>query len=1088
PDDLMPPRDSGKHLTPAEVTRVRDWIAAGAPFSRHWSYEPPVRATPPSTTHPSWARHDLDRFVLARLEREGLSPQPEADRRTLARRVALDLTGLPPSPAELQAFLADTRAEAYEHFVDMLLAKESFGEHWARLWLDLARYADSAGYADDPPRTIWPYRDYVIRAFNRNLPFDQFTVEQFAGDLLEHPTEEQLKATAFHRNTMTNSEGGTSDEEFRNVAIVDRVNTTFAVWMGTSMACAQCHTHKYDPITQHEYFQAFAFLNQTADADRPDESPILEFYAEDVRRQHEALGAEFAALEQSLARRNPDFTRAAAAWARLAPAHLPWLSLRPYGLRAESSAQLRLLEDQSVLVQRAATNVTQDTYTLEVPFDQATILTALRLEALAHATLEGGGPGIAGGFTVRQVKASLLPVPNQAGPEIRFLRLELPRKAVLALGEVAVYSNGDNIAHTGIARQSSVEGRAGPEAALDGRTQPAPGAPGFARTTLESQPWWELDLGTPLPVERIVLSGAPSSEPSLDGLRILALDSQRHLVWSKSGSFPKPGAHATNDLTGPRELEFATAVATTNAPSHDEAFVATDSPRPTAIHPRLGKPRERGWAVARGSGDQSLTLLLAGPTDVPRGATLKLTVQQQATAENQTLGRLRLAATGDPRAADHVDTPAPVLAALRVPKSRRSAAERSLLVNHFVRHLAPTFQSERTRLATLEAERAALKALTVPVLREMPPQQRRTTKVQLRGNYLITGDEVTEGVPAAWHPLPPQAPRNRLTFARWLVSRDNPLTARVVVNRYWEQLFGEGIVRTSEEFGSQGEPPTHPELLDWLAVEFMERGWDNKALLRLLVTSAAYRQSSRVTPAALEKDPDNRLVSRGPRFRLSAEMVRDHALAAAGLLSAKLYGPSVRPPRPSLDLRAAFGGNLDWQTSAGEDRFRRGLYTEWRRTSPYPSMATFDAPSREICTLRRNRSNTPLQALVTLNDPVYLEAAQALARGMIESGPTLESRARHGFERTLCRLPSDAELAEITQLVTDTHAAFEKDASRARAFAALPAPPESSTSPPPAPAPTPAPASASSVAPAELAAWTAVANVLLNLDETLMKR
>lgn len=689
PREVMPPPKSGKKLTPREIETLTAWIKDGAKYATHWSYVKPVRPPVPALsggpTASEWGKTPVDAFIYDRLRREHLTPQPEADKFALVRRIALDLTGLPPSPEDVEAFIADTSPAAYEKLVDRLLARPAYGEHWARLWLDLARYADSAGYADDPLRTIWKYRDWVITAFNANMPFDQFTIEQLAGDLLPSPTANQLVATAFHRNTMTNNEGGTNDEEFRNVAVVDRVNTTFTVWMGTSMACAQCHTHKYDPIQQKEYFQVLAFFNNTADADRPDESPTLPFWT----------------------------------------------------------------------------------------------------------------------------------------PE------QLQQKA------------------------------------------------------------------------------------ELDSLVI--------------------------------DLEVLL---------------------------RAKKPNE--W------------------------------------------------------------------------------------------------KAERDRLAALKKEQAELKpATTVPIMRELTGKDRRKTHIQFRGNFLDLGDEVSEGTPAAFHPMPRGASKDRLGFARWLVSAENPLTARVIANRYWEQIFGTGLVRTSEEFGMQGELPSHPELLDWLAVE-LQSDWNVKRFLKLLVMSAAYRQSAKVSPELVERDPDNRLLARGPRVRLSAEMVRDQALFAAGLLSSKTLGPSVRPPQPNLGVSAAFGGAIDWQTSPGEDRHRRGVYTQWRRSNPYPSMSTFDAPNRDTCVVRRARTNTPLQALVTMNDPVYIEAAQALAkRALNQNFTTTEEIVTYMFRRCLVRPPTDAEVKRLVKLYKDAEKEFRKDANKANQVAG--------------------PLTAM-VIPSSYAAATVVANVLLNLDEMLMKR
>lgn len=694
-DEKMPPAKSGKTLSPRDVQVLTQWVKEGANYATHWAYVKPTRPPVPQVRVP--IRNPIDAFIQYRLQQDGLGLQPEADRYALVRRVSLDLTGLPPTIEEVDAFVKDTAPDAYEKLVDRLLTKPAFGEHWARLWLDLARYADSAGYADDPPRVIWKYRDWVIQAFNRNLPFDRFTVEQIAGDLLPKPTDDQLVATAFHRNTLTNNEGGTNDEEFRNVAVVDRVNTTLTVWMGTSIACAQCHTHKYDPLAQTEFFRLFAFFNNTADADRKDEAPTLAFWTESQRQAK------------------------------------------------------------------------------------------LELEALVIA--------------------------------------------------------------------------------------------------------FEDDL------------------------------------------------------------------------------------------PLYKKP--------------------------------------------------------NPRRAD---------------------------ILRWAAHL--------NRLAGYRKQLADLKpGTTVPVMKELPAKERRTTRLQFRGNFMDLGDPVTEGVPAVFHPLPKDAGRTRLDLAKWLVSADNPLTARVMANRFWEQIFGLGLVRTSEEFGTQGELPSHPELLDWLACE-LQQDWDIKRFLKLLVTSAAYRQTAKVTPELLEKDSDNRLLSRGPRVRLTAEMVRDQALFAAGLLSPKLYGPSVKPPQPNLGVNAAFGGSIDWQPSTGEDRYRRGLYTEWRRSNPYPSMATFDAPNRDVCVVRRTRTNTPLQALVTMNDPVYVEAAQGLARRMLkDGGPTPAEKIAFGFRVCLARSPSADEVARLVKLYDDAKTTFAASPSKATQFATAPL--------------GPLPKGADVI---DAAAWTVVANVLLNLDEMLMKR
>jgi mono/diheme cytochrome c family protein len=736
---IMPPPRLGKPLSAAEVRTLKTWIAQGAKYATHWAYVKPVRPALPAVRHAAWASNPIDRLVLARLDREGLAPTPAAERAALLRRVALDLTGLPPTVEMAGDFLRDTRPGAYERAVDRLLASPAFGERWAVPWLDLARYADSQGYANDPDRTIWRWRDWVITALNANLPYDQFTTLQLAGDLLPGATTEQRIATGFHRNTLTNTEGGTSPEEFRSAAVVDRVNTTFQVWMGTTIGCAQCHNHKYDPFSQKEYYQLYAIFNNTEDRNAGDDFPTLRVAAFGRDREFAELTAKLDPVRKKLAAEQALMDAGLAAWEKT-------------------------------------------TDRTKLPKDVATIL----------------------------------PVPKAK-------------------------------------RQP-------------GQTQ-----------------------------------------------RLLAYHRSLSADW--------------------RAL--------------DAEVRALDA-------------------------------------------------------------RFRLAGT------------------------------------------------------------------TVPILREGKP---RATHVHIRGNFLDKGVAVQPGLPAALRPAPvadaPGSPKtlNRLTLARWLMDEDNPLTARVAVNRFWEELFGTGLVQTSEEFGTQGELPSHPELLDWLAVEFRESGWDVKRLLRLIVTSATYRQDSRVSAALGQRDPFNRLLARGPRLRLSAEAIRDQALFAAGLLSPKMFGPPVQPPRPMFGLAAAFGSSTDWQPSQGEDRRRRALYTRWRRNAPYPSATTFDAPERTVCNVRRVRTNTPLQALVTLNDPVFVEAAQGLARRVLAQPGSTRDRVNYAFRLCLTRDPREAELAKLEGL-------FEKAKKQ---LAATPANALDLATKPLGPLP-------QGMNPADAAAWTIDANVLLTLDETLARR
>ena len=855
--ELMPPKGRGERLSEEEVALLTEWIKQGAKYDKHWSYKSPVRAEVPEKEHP------VDFFIDQRLKKEGLSRSEPADKRTLARRVSLDLIGLPPTLDELNEFLTDKSSDAYSNYVDRLLARSEFGEHWARMWLDLARYADSAGYADDRPRTIWGYRDYVIRAFNNNLPFDQFTIEQLAGDLLPNPSQEQLVATAFHRNTQTNNEGGTNDEEFRNVAVVDRVNTTFATWMGTTMACAQCHTHKYDPITHHEYFQVFDVFNQTQDSDKRDESPVLELKDESVEVRRESVRKQ--------------------------------------------------IEDQKKLISELETKPQPLIYK-------------------AH---------------------------KQSGPVMtRFVRVtNLVKQGFLHLAEVEVYEDGKNVARSGKVSQSSTGFNGPAKLAIDGNTDGDYAKMSVTHTNKEDNPWLEIDLGSPRKVNQIKIYNRTDGGTAhrVKEFQIVALDEKREPNWvQRVKKTPNP--------------DYVVSV-----PVSFESF-SPEQVRAIAQYKSEADPKE-------------------------------LTVAQK-------------------------------------------------------------------KLKDLQNRLNGIKGPTVPIFRELAKDKRRNTFVHLRGSYLSHGDQVHAGFPTALFDAPEgvSAP-NRLDFAKWIMDPNNPLTPRVTANRFWEKLFGIGLVATSEEFGSQGELPSHPRLLDWLATEMIRLNWDVKAFIKLLVTSETYKQSSHVTDEIAANDPANRLLSRGPRIRLSAEMVRDQALAVSGLLSSKMYGAPVKPPQPDMGLKAAFGGGIDWQTSAGEDRYRRGLYTTWRRSNPYPSMVAFDAPNREVCTVRRDRTNTPLQALVTMNDPVYIEAAQALARKMFSSGKSVAEQISKGFEICLSRKPDADELNRLVALFEQIKEKYLQDQNLAKQMATDPIGPVPS-----------------GMITTDLAALTVTSNVLLNLDEILMKR
>lgn len=1069
---LMPPPESGTRLTADEIARLRQWIKDGATYSQHWSYVVPQRPSIPELTDPAaqaWIKNPIDHFIWQRLRQENLAPQPEADRYALVRRVALDVTGLPPTWDEVQKFVDDSSADAYEQMVDRFLAKEAYGEHWARTWLDLARYADSAGYADDPARTIWAYRDYLIRSFNKNMPFDQFTIEQIAGDLLPNPTSDQLTATAFHRNTLTNNEGGTNDEEFRNVAVVDRVNTTYAVWMGTTMACAQCHTHKYDPLTHAEFFQSFAIFNNTEDADRGDESPLHEVWMESQLQERQRLQQALAADDAILQQMTPELEQGLRAWEVALPRQPQWR--RPTVLSAKSEGGVSLTIDNESQTIRSAQGVAKDNVDIELDLtpltnDGPTSLTAIQIETLADPALPGGGPGWSGGnFVLSEVRGTI--VPPLANTVVgKYVRVELPgAHRILSLAEVEVVSQGQNVATSGTAAQSSTAYEGVAQRAIDGNTDGQYfNSNSVTHTAADStDPWWEVTLAQAAPLERIVLwnrtDGGASIMGRLNGAVVRVLNDQRELVWEGQVDDTSQPSIAMG-VNGSQKVSFATALADFNQDGFNAANLVAN---PIDL--------QKGWAVGGAVGrDHQLTLVLAEPMAIVPGSRLKLQLLQQSPHTLHTLGKFRIQTTADETISQWAAIPPQIQTIVQTTANDRTAEQLEQLAT-FYRTIAPELEVVRQRVSQNRAKLGAIKpTTTVPIMREVGTDRRRVTRIHNRGNFADLGDEVQPGIPTVFR-VGGNAVQDRLGLARWLVSRDNPLTARVTVNRHWEQLFGTGIVATAEEFGSQGDLPTHPELLDWLAVEFMDRGWDQKHLLKTLLLSATYRQNSKVIRELADFDPQNRLLARGPRFRLSAETIRDQALAVAGLLSPKLFGPPVKPPQPSLGLAAAFGSSTDWQTSSGEDRYRRGIYTTMRRSNPYPSMSTFDAPNREVCTLRRTRTNTPLQALVTLNDPVYIEAAQALGRSMVQQEGTLDDKLSIALSRALVRPVVSDEIQVLKQLYEKATAALEGHPEEARKLATDPL--------------GPIPEGSNVV---ELAAWTVVANAILNLDEFLMRR
>lgn len=885
PDVVMPPPSSHKQISPAQIETIRRWIAEGAVWGRHWSFEPVVKPVIAGNRQPANTLA-IDALVNAALAKKSLALRAPASPQTLVRRLWLDLVGLPPTPEIADKFAADRSPAAYERMVDELLARPQFGEHWARMWLDLARYADTKGYEKDLGRTIWPYRDWVVNALNADMPLDQFTQEQLAGDLLPNPTQQQLIATAFHRNTMTNDEGGTDNEEFRVAAVKDRVDTTAQVWMGLTMGCAKCHTHKYDPISQAEYYGFYALFNQTEDADLYTDTPVMELLSPKEQDERKRLQANIETISKALTTMEDAADKAAEAEER------KWRVAAVSETISKDGATIAASKDGVVAVSGKAPPEDIYVVTLTLPAGKHT---ALRLEAL-------------------------------------------PEKQ--ASGELAVGRNGSTA--------------------------------------------------------NFVLSELSAELLEASGVRSLKL----------------VGARA----------DFAEANG--------------------AVAAAIDGDEKTGWSVSSRSHEGHTAIFdFAQPLQPGQETKLRVTLSQQA-GDSNTLRRFRLATSEF--AALQPPTVLPEIRKLRDDLTLAYKAQKD-------------FNDNIVRL---------------PLMRELASDKQRQTKIQIRGNFLEQGEAVTPGVPAAFGKLSEGAPLNRLGVAQWLVNQENPLTPRVWANRVWARLFGVGIVETEEDFGAQGATPSNPELLDWLAAEYRDNGWSLKKLLKTIVMSETYKQASDTTTVLRETDPRNLIQSRGARFRLGAEAVRDQALSVAGLLSSKMGGPPVMPPQPAGLWRTTYNAK-NWVDAEGEDRYRRGLYTYLKRTTPYPSMITFDGGSGEICQIRRIRTNTPLQALVTLNDPVYLEAAAGLAQRMIAEAPNSKdskARAERGLRLALIRPLRIGEAAPLVALQKEAQQTFEAAPEKADALLK----------------------SARATAPAGIskpvfAAWVVAANAILNLDEFLTR-
>jgi hypothetical protein len=964
PEKVMPPPATKKSLTGPQKEILRRWIAEGAEYEKHWSFLTPVRPTPPEVKNPGWVRNPIDRFVLARLEADGLSPAPEADRRTLARRVALDLTGLPPDPALVEAFVNDASDNAWEKLVDTLFESTRWGEHRGRYWLDAARYADSHGIHFDNYREIWAYRQWVVQAFNRNLPFDQFTIEQLAGDLLPNRTLDQQVASGFNRCNITTSEGGTIPEEYLVLYTRDRTETTSAVWMGLTASCSVCHDHKFDPLSQREFYSMAAFFNNTTqpamDGNAKDTPPIVPVPLEEDRPRFEEIARLIPETRQQLADRRVAAKPAFEAWSR-----------------AVTAAELaRQIPTQGQTLSAPLTEGTGNSiaYTVQGEARQAS----------AAQPLDWDDGAVAGkGLKTKPDNAIVL---GDVG------NFERDRPFTIAAW---VKSTGGGANGSLVARMDDRSDYRGWDLWLEG-----------GRLGMHLVSKWPSDAF------KVVTNGP------------LEANRWQHVTLSYDGS--SKGAGIKIYFNGKLQ--------------------------PVAV-----------------------------PVDV-----LKSTVQTGVAlkiGQRESTDKVNGVGIQDLRLYDRVLTPEEALHLATgtrgawlasKPEAERNEAERSELFDWWLAGQDEPTRDLTGRLSSLEAERSQIagRGTIAHVMQEKPDVP--LAFVLFRGEYDQRRDEVRPNTPAVLPPMPEGLPRNRLGFAQWLLLPEHPLTARVAVNRFWQEVFGTGLVRTSGDFGVAGELPVNQELLDWLAVEFRENGWDVKRFFKLLVMSSTYRQSALVTAEKREKDPQNRLLSRGPRFRMDAEMVRDYALAASGLLVEKIGGPSVKPYQPDgvWEAVAMIGSNTrDYRADAGANLYRRSMYTFWKRSAPPASMEIFNAPSRELCTVRRERTNTPLQALVTLNDPQFVEAARVLAaRALKDGGATPESRIDFLTSRVLARPFTPAERTIARESLAGLLEYYQQHPEEAAKVLK-----------------TGAAATDPALPPSELAAWTLLTNELLNLDEVLTK-
>jgi hypothetical protein len=1077
-DERMPPPEIDRPLSAEQIELLRRWIEAGAQWETHWAFTPPSKRTPPAI---EGVDHPIDAFVQARLQAEGLSPSPPASDETRLRRVSIDLTGLPPTMEALDAWLERPDPEHWNAQIDRLFASPRYGEHQARFWLDAARYADTHGYHLDNERTMWKYRDHVIDAFNANQPFDEFTVEALAGDLLVEPTLEQRVASGFNRCHSTTNEGGAIKAEYRVKYVVDRVETTSTIWMGLTTGCAACHDHKYDPISMQEFYELFAFFNNTTE-------DVMDGNAKQYPPIIEVPDAEQAVLLQDIDERrtaaravldSPDEAALTtlAHWVeeRTEAERSRWHVVRPLSITTTSDCVFARQADDSYLLSGPPPG--DELYEIILPLPDRPV-NAIRLEAMRDPSLPFGGPGLNpdnGNIVLTEIEFHAFPAEvGLLGPD-ESARVEIARATASHSQpnyDITATIDGDRSGQNGWAILK--DGAPGDRVAVYQPRSPIEFEQGgFLRIRMDFQSIYKNHSIGRL---RLAFSHDHQDAPTLAG------------DWEYAGPFTATTVEELHVARFQPELVEGDGepVWETKADFTDAVVHGFDETAPAAHYLRrtIESPTDRVIRVSLGS-DDGLDVLLNGERvhghDTPRGAapdqdTVDLPLQAGA---NELL--LRIDNYGGAsgfyyRLADESGAgPSPEISGiLSTAPEARTEEQHQALQDHWTRTEWPPGIEAGAAFDAADAERTELMKTVPTTYVSQELDMPRTTTMLVRGQYDQPGEEVTAGTPAFLPPMAEELPRTRLGLARWLVDPAHPLTARVTVNRIWQQYFGIGLVETTEDFGVQGSHPSHPELLDWLAVWFIEQDWDLQSLHRLIVTSDTYQQSSHASEAMRVRDPDNRLLARFSRHRLDAEVVRDQALFASGLLVERAGGEGVHPYQPpGLWKAVGYSGSntVDFMADTDDGLWRRSLYTFWKRTSPPPSMTLLDAPSREFCTVRRERTNTPLAALLLLNDDQYVEAARGVGqRAMLEGGATNSTRAEFMFRLVTSRRPTPEELDVLLSLYDEQHAEFEADPTAALALLGVGSAPRDEA-----------------LDPASHAAWTMVANLVLNLDETISK-